>query len=437
MKSLFQRSIIFNLLLMAAVTAILVMALLFSLNSITKHGMDAKVPNVTGLKLKEAIGKLSGFEIKIDSVYLPYKDPLEIVLQDPIAENIVKEGRIIYLTVNKQTPPTIGMPALVNMSFRNAVLTLQSYRLVMGDTVFKPDIAAGAVLEQLINGKQIAAGMNVPVGSRVDLVVGAGLSDSSMQVPDLIGRSFAQARSTLDAMGVLYNVVWDGSISDSNSAVVYNQAPESRNELDFNNTITPGDMVDIRIMQRPSAELLRMNQAGSRKFIDPNDSNVRISYGPATNELPHTVEGLDANGNPITPDAAAAAAAAASATGTKIRVRKKPQTTKQQIDDILKDAGNTNNNAPLNNPAPQDKPQDFVGPKQDPPAPPKKPIDNKSPKPSLKQSNDKTSKNPKDKKPVDSKKPADSKNTKDAGDKKKKDSPVKNKNNNDFSDEFK
>jgi hypothetical protein len=70
--------------------------------------------------------------------------------------------------------------------------------------------------------------------------------------------------------------VWEGSISDSNSAIVYMQQPESMNELDFKNSIPEGDIIDVRIMQNPSEELLRNNQPGSKKLMGEDgiiDSN--------------------------------------------------------------------------------------------------------------------------------------------------------------------
>ncbi|MFM2385907.1 MAG: hypothetical protein RL660_664 [Bacteroidota bacterium] len=283
-----KRSLLLNILLIIVLTAGLLFAFFKSLHSITKHGQEAKVPNVTGHQLKLALKELDGFELQIDSIYVPYRDPLEIIYQEPAAGQIVKKGRIIFLSVNKLSPPTIAMPKLVDLSFRNAVLTLTSYRLIMGDTIFKPDLAAGAVLQQLLNGKEIAPGTQVPLGSRVSLVVGAGLSDSTMSVPDVIGKSWAEARSILTSMGIEPNVVWDGSISDSQSAIIYEQFPESKNELDYTNYINAGELMDLRVMQSPSEELLRMHRAGSQRYIDPNDTNVKVIYGPLIPEEPDT-----------------------------------------------------------------------------------------------------------------------------------------------------
>jgi eukaryotic-like serine/threonine-protein kinase len=274
-----KRSFLLNLFLVLVTLFVLLFIFFQSLNAITKHGQESIVPKVEGQKLGKAMKALDGFELQIDSIYLPYKDPLEIIYQEPKAGSKVKNGRIIFLTVNKTCPPMVAMPELVNMSFRNAVLTLQSYRLIMGDTIYQADIAAGAVLAQQFNGIQIKSGTMLPIGSKINLVVGTGLSDSTMDVPDMIGKTYGEIKTLLSGMGVTSNIVWEGAITDSNTAIVFNQFPESKSELDFVNSIAPGDMIDIRIMQHPSAELLKQNQAGSAKFLDPNDTGAVVNDG--------------------------------------------------------------------------------------------------------------------------------------------------------------
>ena len=248
------------------------MGLLFlffsSLNWLTNHGKQATVPTLMGKKLSVAVKELKslGYRIQIDSTYQSYKDPLEVLFQEPEAGTFVKVGRTIFLTVNRKTPPSIEMPDLVNMSFRNALLTMKSYSLEMGDTSYRPDVAAGAVLEQWVKGKQITPGTMVPFGTKIDLVIGEGLS-GEQEVPNLIGMSWSEAKSLIESLSLNSNAVWEGAITDSNSAIVYMQQPESMNELDFKNSIPEGDIIDVRIMQNPSEEILKKNQPGSKKLI--------------------------------------------------------------------------------------------------------------------------------------------------------------------------
>jgi eukaryotic-like serine/threonine-protein kinase len=258
---------------------------------------------------------------------VPYKDPLEIIYQEPSAGEVVKKGRIIFLSVNKLSPPSIAMPKLVDLSFRNAVLTLQSYRLVMGDTIFKPDLAAGAVLSQLFNGREVSPGSQIPIGSRISLVVGAGLSDSAIAVPDLIGKTYGDARSIIASLGIEPNYVWDGAITDTMNAVVYEQFPESKNELDYINYSNPGELIDVRIMQRPSEELLRMHRAGSQRYLDPNDTSVKVIYGPP-------------------PSADDTAAAVDEVNAPKRKAKPKPQfnSAEEEINSIINGDGNATSN---------------------------------------------------------------------------------------------
>lgn len=268
-----KRSLILNFLLVLLVVTGLLFAFFNSLNFLTKHGQETKVPKLTGKNMKEAIRVLEkqGFKISIDSTYQSYEDPLEVLFQEPTEGATVKVGRTIFLTVNRRSIPKITMPNLVNLSFRNALLTMQSYRLVMGDTTYRPDVAAGSVLEQWMNGKRVAPGTMIPYGSRIDLVVGDILSEEK-EVPNLIGSTYTDAMAIIQSLGLTANPIWDGTITDTANAVIYQQTPETINELDFKNTILVGDLMDLRIMQNPSKEILDKNQPGSRKLIGDEDS---------------------------------------------------------------------------------------------------------------------------------------------------------------------
>lgn len=268
-----KRSFIANLLLVIVIIAALLYAFFSSLNFITNHGKETKVPRLVGKNMKEAIRVLEkqGFKISVDSTYQSYEDPLEVLFQEPSEGATVKVGRTIFLTVNRRSIPKITMPNLVNLSFRNALLTMQSYRLVMGDTTYRPDVAAGSVLEQWMNGKKLAPGTMIPYGSKIDLVVGDVLSEEK-EVPNLIGYTWKDASAVITSLGLTANPIWEGTITDTANAIVFQQTPEAINELDFKNTILVGDLMDLRLMQNPSKELLDKNQPGSRKLIGDEDS---------------------------------------------------------------------------------------------------------------------------------------------------------------------
>ncbi|RYD52085.1 MAG: PASTA domain-containing protein [Sphingobacteriales bacterium] len=258
----YRSSLWFNILLMTGVAILLYFFIFSSLSFITQHGAEVNVPSVTGRPLNTALDVLqkAGFDIEIDSSYEAGRKPLEILMQQPLPGSVVKQNRTIYLTVNKAEPPAAQMPNLVNLSFRSATLILKSHRLVLGDTIFRPDIAAGAVLEQLYNGRPVAAGTSLPQGSRITLVVGDGLGETEFNVPDVIGMTFNEGRALMMGNGLNFVPVFEGSISDSGNAIIYNQVPSPFNEGGAPNRKRQGDYVDLFIKTDPTQEEMESNR---------------------------------------------------------------------------------------------------------------------------------------------------------------------------------
>ncbi len=254
MKKLF-RSFWFNLLLIIGLCFVLYFAFFASLSKITQHGQELTVPDINGTSAIEAIKKLEkmGFEVVVDSAYDTLSKPLTVLEVQPETGSTVKNGRSIFLTINKLNPPELDMPNLLNLSLRSAVILIQNNKLIMGDTTFKPDMAKGAVLQQLFNGKPIAPGQKIFLGSTIDLVVGSGYSQNNILVPNLVGLNFPEAKYILDSLNLFVTEVWDGRFTDSSTAVVYFQMPAQRNEQGYPNSILEGENIDIRIRQQPLA----------------------------------------------------------------------------------------------------------------------------------------------------------------------------------------
>ena len=69
----------------------------------------------------------------------------------------------------------------------------------------------GSVIEQQYNGVPIKAKAKIQWGSRVTLVIGAGLGNEQVPVPSLVGMTYAEAKAYLDENNIsLGAVVLDG-----------------------------------------------------------------------------------------------------------------------------------------------------------------------------------------------------------------------------------
>jgi eukaryotic-like serine/threonine-protein kinase len=272
-----RKSFRFNLLVVVLLCIVLYMLFFLSLSFITRHGAEAKVPSVTGKSIGAAIDVLEkmGFEVDVDSGYDPKLKPFVVLNQIPEVNASVKTGRTIFITVNKANPPLTPMPNLQNLSFRSAEMILKSNKLILGDTTYRPDIAKGAILEQLYNGQLIRPGVMIPQGSRIDLVIGDGLGNTQFNVPDVIGMTYEEAAAVLNGTGLTITAIWEGAITDSALAIVYDQSPKPKNELATPNRIREGDIIDVRIKQTATPEELENNRNPAGAVNSSEDEPVQ------------------------------------------------------------------------------------------------------------------------------------------------------------------
>ncbi|HEX5152894.1 MAG TPA: PASTA domain-containing protein [Parafilimonas sp.] len=258
-KFITERSFWVNLLVAIALVLVVVFAFFFSLGSITRHNESVTVPSVTGKPLAEATSVLEqkAFNVSVqDSVYIDTLPPLTVVKQSPQSDDVVKIYRTVYLTINRANPPLIDMPDLRGFSFRSAQMFLESMGLKTGKISYTPDIARNAVKNQLINGKTVEPGTKVPMSTAIDLVLGTGLGETQLSVPDLIGLTLSQARDYIAGDNINIGVVLlEGAVTDTANAYIVRQSPEPLTQLPtgekVNNHIRAGQFMDVWISMTP------------------------------------------------------------------------------------------------------------------------------------------------------------------------------------------
>ncbi len=219
------------------------------LDSYTHHGQTITVPDLTGMtpaRVKDFLGgRQLRFEV-IDSVYSALKLKGTVVEQSPDAGSKVKENRTIYLTVNAMLPPQVKMPNLVDVSYRQAAAVLQTYGLKVGGLVYKPDMAKNAVLKQVYRGREIKPGAEIPKGAVIDLILGSGLGDTQVEVPELVNLTYEEALSLLKSASLNKGaVIADETVKDTASAVVWKQIPPPSKK----NLLNQGESVDLFLTQ--------------------------------------------------------------------------------------------------------------------------------------------------------------------------------------------
>ena len=188
-RKLCSRYIWLNLALMAALMMLLVLLLGWAAAVYTHHGEEISVPDICNKKFPDAENLLEAAGLTIvvsDTSYNRHLPPDCILQQSPDPGQKVKSGRVVYVTINASTKPTLVMPDIVdNSSLREAMAKLR----ILGFKVGEPQYVAGEkdwVYGAIWRGQRLSAGDKVSIDAMVTLLVGNGMvgDDADLEVTD-------------------------------------------------------------------------------------------------------------------------------------------------------------------------------------------------------------------------------------------------------------
>ncbi|MGB0175803.1 MAG: PASTA domain-containing protein [Owenweeksia sp.] len=216
------------------------------LSSYTRHGENIQVPDLSRLSYEEAVRRLETVELAseiLDSAEFNPEFPRGSVLQQyPFAGSLVKEGRVIKLTLNPLKPRKIELPELIEKTKRRAIYDLQSKGFEIGELEYVPYIGKDVVVDVKIKGRSVKSKSKFEKGTVVTLVLGQGLGGSLINVPYLKRLTLREAEEKLLAASLNKGSVrFDDDITDSASALVYKQYPNPS----LKPAINIGQQVDI------------------------------------------------------------------------------------------------------------------------------------------------------------------------------------------------
>ena len=193
-----------NIAIMLLIGVLLVFLFFYvSLPVMTNKGKEISVPNLEGMhydELDEFLGKRNlRFEVS-DSAYSSVYPALTVLKQYPLSGNLVKEGRVIYLTVKAREPQKVQIPnQIIHKSLKSVEMTFKSLGLKIGEISYKPNVALNAILELWHEDEEIAPGDIIAKGSVIDLVVGDGFGKSTFALYDYTGQPFEFASAAIKA----------------------------------------------------------------------------------------------------------------------------------------------------------------------------------------------------------------------------------------------
>jgi eukaryotic-like serine/threonine-protein kinase len=207
--------------------------------TISKGRPSLTVPRVVGLTEALATAKLDALGFRTRVSHVPSTKPAGIVIsQVPAQGTKAERGSVVGLNVSDgpststnttttttttTTTPTAGtrLPNVVGMGQRDAIARLQSGGFRVDSYPAASSRPRGIVLSQ-----RPAAGTRVPPRSLVRINVSLGSGRRPMRVvPDVVGRSEAEAKVLLAQVGFTVRTVSQATENSASGSVVVDQKP--------------------------------------------------------------------------------------------------------------------------------------------------------------------------------------------------------------------
>ena len=174
---LIKNPYVINLFLVILVTCGIVYGVLEWLDTYTRHNQAVVVPDVKGMRLEEAepFFKENGLRYDvIDSVFSKDVAPGAVVELVPGAGSKVKEGRIVFVTINARTSQMGMIPDVADLSLRQAYTMLRS----RGFTSVEVEYVAGDFKDLAMaveeDGRVLSKGEYISLSAPLTLKVSIG-----------------------------------------------------------------------------------------------------------------------------------------------------------------------------------------------------------------------------------------------------------------------
>ena len=177
-RFLFSRTFFWQLFLVLLAVAGLLTLTFYGLNWHTRQGNFIEVPNLNTMTIADAQQLLQDQDLNyevIDSArFNPDYLPFAVIEQTPLAGDLVKKDRKIYLTLNPANYNEVILPDVIQITRRSAESRLRAVGLEIGEIMYQNNIGKDMVLQLRYENAPIAPGDKLPKTSRVDLVLGNG-----------------------------------------------------------------------------------------------------------------------------------------------------------------------------------------------------------------------------------------------------------------------
>ncbi|GMB10554.1 MAG: Stk1 family PASTA domain-containing Ser/Thr kinase [Candidatus Improbicoccus devescovinae] len=219
------------------ITVVLFCLAFMFMTMFTPYGLssarDVDIPDFVGMHLSDLENENYKFHWKIDSVYDSGKPQGVILAQDPVAgSKKIKSGSTIVLKVNS-SGVLVEVPVLGGLTQETALAKLNNIKLKYEvKTVYDELIPAGLVIHS-----DPVQGTKIMIDSNVVVYVSKGPEPKLVIMPDIIGKSLAEAKELIVSAGLKFSgdIIYEGS--DYAKDTVISSEPVAGVEIEQNTAV--------------------------------------------------------------------------------------------------------------------------------------------------------------------------------------------------------
>lgn len=230
-----------------AVVLISVFGSLFWLKSVTQHGKTVEVPNMKLMQLSEAVVILDSlgleFEVIDSTHYVPGIAEGAVVESFPKEYQKVKLGRKILLTTNPANLPKYPLPNYKDQLVSYVTSKFKTKGFIVDSIVMVPDLSHDLVLKVVDDRGEVAQEQAMyETGAHFTLFVSAGQDGRVVYLPELVGMTYAEAKTTLSTFSLNQGaLIYVDHVEDTAGAFIMKQYPAYDLEVEVN----AGSAVDL------------------------------------------------------------------------------------------------------------------------------------------------------------------------------------------------
>ena len=203
-----------------------------------EENKEIEIPNLVGRNFDEVVEEYSkqGIEIVKDKVEYSSEQPEgSIISQDPEKGTKTKDKKIKVIVSKGEK--MVEVPDVTGKDIKVATYELED---TLGFVVEREEVVNEKVAAGIIISQDIKKGESIPYGSTIKLQVSKGDGKETVTVPNVLGKTETDAKSSLEALGLSVNVKYSEDKTKSNGVVIAQSYPQ-------NQTLKQGTLIDITV----------------------------------------------------------------------------------------------------------------------------------------------------------------------------------------------